>query len=350
MTTLNQRMDAFSGLGTLLKTYIERPEKVPVEFAGIMNQAVEKAFYLNPWFTRESIHLALSGIAKLLEKNQLMVWVGKYDITDSPDQPKTVGLVFAGNIPAVGFHDLMCVLMSGHGALAKLSSGDTVLLPALIQLLSELLPGIGDKVKFTQGRISHFDAVIATGSNNSARYFEYYFGKVPHIIRRNRNGIAIIRGDESEEDFTRLADDVFMYFGMGCRNVTKLYFPEDFDPAIFFRHTEGYAGLRNHNKYFNNYEYNKALMLINSNAHFDNGFALLTAAQPIPSPVSVIHYEKYGSKEALMPAIVRELDNIQVVVSKEGWWPGSVPFGQAQFPGIEDYADGVDTMHFLCKL
>lgn len=350
MTTLNQRIEAFSSLGSLLKTYVEQPENAPAEFAGLLNQAVDQAYYLNPWFTKESIHLALSGVAKLLEKDQLMAWAGKYEITDSPDQPKTVGLVFAGNIPAVGFHDLMCVLMSGHVALAKLSSDDTVLLPALTMLLRNLLPGIGDMVQFSQGRISHFDAVIATGSNNSARYFEYYFGKVPHIIRRNRNGIAIINGDESAEDFTRLADDVFMYFGMGCRNVTKLYFPEDFDPAIFFRHTEGYAALRNHNKYFNNYEYNKALMLINSNAHFDNGFALLTAAQPIPSSVSVIHYEKYSSKEVLVQAIERESDNIQVVVSKEGWWPGSVPFGQAQFPGIEDYADGVDTMRFLCKL
>jgi len=258
--------------------------------------------------------------------------------------PFRVGLVMAGNIPAVGFHDLLCVLASGNQAVCKLSSDDEVLIPFLTDILARVEPAFGGQSKFV-GRVSDVDAVIATGSNNSARYFEYYFRHHPHIIRHNRNGVAVISGDESVEELGRLGQDIFTYFGMGCRSISKLFVPSGYDFSQFFSVTERFSEVMQHNKYMNNYDYHRALFLLNNEAFLTNNFLSLRQNTAIASPVSVLHYDYYVSRMEVERYLEMEAEKIQCVVGK-----GYLPFGTAQAPGLSDYADGVDTMKFLCGL
>jgi len=241
--------------------------------------------------------------------------------------------------------------MSGHSFVGKLSSNDTLLLPALAKILSDIEPGFADRIVFAEGRLSKHDAVIATGSNNSFRYFEYYFRDYPRILRKNRNGIAVINGKETEEELEGLADDISLYFGMGCRSVTKVFIPKDYDIRSLFRYFTKYEGLAQHNKYRNNYDYYKSIYLVNKDEFYESGLVLFKPWQGFSaSPVSVVFYETYESLAELRPIITEHLDDIQCIVSKETWESGSVPFGKSQQPGLSDYADGVDVMKFLQTL
>lgn len=302
----------------------------------------------NAWFTPQSIGKALEGVCHYLEAAQLDVWLEHYAIATI--QAKQVGLVLAGNIPMVGFHDLLCVLVSGHKALVKLSSQDKVLLPWLVNdLLRPINEEMADQVAFVE-RLEGMDAVIATGSDNSSRYFDYYFGKYPHIIRRNRSSVAVIDGKESETDFLALGHDILDYFGLGCRNVSKLMVPEGYDFRPMLDALMAYEGIIHHHKFSNNYDYHKSIYLVNKEPHLDTGFLLLRQSEEIVSPISTVFYEHYTDTAALSEKLKMQEDKIQVITSRDAWFDGSLPFGESQLPHVWDYADGVDTLAFLSEL
>ncbi len=335
---LNQRINAFVELGKFLGK-IESEN----EFESILRKAEAE----NGWFTQENIKFALKSWGDALSKENLQRWISKYKIEDI--EPKTVAIIMAGNIPLVGFHDFLSVLISGNKVLAKLSSNDKTLLPFLSEYLISVEPEFKNYIEFTDGKLENFDAVIATGSNNTARYFEYYFGKYPNIIRKNRNSAAILTGNETEEELKNLADDIFTYFGLGCRNVSKLYIPENYDFEAFFKGMFSWKEIIHNHKYINNYDYNKAVYLMDSFPLLDNEFMLLKEDTAFSSPISVVFYEKYNSLEDLSKELEEQSENIQCVVSKAGI-NNEIPFGKAQNPELWDYADGIDTVEFLLKL
>jgi hypothetical protein len=256
----------------------------------------------------------------------------------------------AGNIPAVGFHDLLSVLISGHKLLAKLSTQDFVLIHYLIQKIKEINPNFTTLIEEAD-RLNQADAYIATGSNNTARYFDYYFSKKPNIIRKNRTSVGLLMGEENDEEFLKLGHDISDYYGLGCRNVSTLLVPDDYDFTPLLRSLEPQAAtyLNNH-KYQNNYDYNKSIYLINAVPHLDNGYLLLTPNDGLVSPISVVYYQTYTSLDEARNWLVERANRIQVVASAQGWYPNSVAFGETQKPGLSDYADGVDTMAFLSTL
>ncbi len=300
---------------------------------------VNKQFFFNGWFIKENVERALRSLGSQLTNEKLEEWVAPYSFSETP---KKVAIIMAGNIPLVGFHDFLSVLISGNSAVCKLSSDDKSLLPALVDCLIKFFPEVKDRITFTIGRIGEVDAVIATGSDNSLTYFNQYFGKYPHIFRKNRTSVAVIRGDESKEDFNALGHDIFDYFGLGCRNVSHLFLPQGFELKRFFEGIIGHSNVINHNKYGNNYDYNKAIFLMNQHVLFDNNFVLLRESNLLFSPLSMVHYQFYEKQEEIDAYLHTFQDKIQVVVGKN-----YTPFGNAQNPILSDYADGVDTLKFL---
>jgi hypothetical protein len=310
----------------------------------------QRAKQENAWFSTENIEKAVMAIGSMLQAEAVERWAKQWGKYPEVSAPKKVGLILAGNIPMVGFHDVVCVLAAGHTALIKLSSQDKVLIPYVLDQLIAIEPAFAERISYVE-RLADFDAVIATGSNNSSRYFEYYFGKLPHIIRKNRTSIAIINGDESVEERTQLGTDIFSYFGLGCRNVSKIYVPKGYDMAHFFEPIESYKTMIQHHKYLNNYEYNKSIYLVNSDAHLDNGFLLTKPDTGLHSPLAVLFTEEYSSKAALEKQLQTMEEEIQCVASMSPLNLNNqvVPFGFTQFPRLWDYADGVDVMQFLCE-
>jgi hypothetical protein len=301
----------------------------------------------NPWFIPAFSKMALKGISEWLNREKLNEWTAMYGTFDGAE--KTVGLVLAGNLPLVGFHDLLAVLLSRNKAMVKLSSQDSVLMKLVIDALFEIEPLFRQRISLVE-RLAKMDAVIATGSDNSSRYFDYYFSKYPHIIRKNRTSVAILNGHESKEDLERLHDDVFLYFGLGCRNVSKIFVPQAYDWIPFIESGQKYIEQITHHKYVNNYDYNKSVYLVNRIPHLDSGFFMLKEDEGLVSPLSVIFYESYESPNALQQKLAEQKDKIQCIVSQSGLVKNEVPFGQAQFPGLADYADGIDTMVFLSEI
>lgn len=331
---IKDRINAFIALGKFLLEFDKE-------------SVLRKAEAENGWFTQENIKFALKSWGEALSEENLQQWVSKYKIEET--EPKQVAIIMAGNIPLVGFHDFLSVLITGNKVLAKLSSNDKTLLPFLAEQLISIEPEFKNFIEFTEGRLKDFDAVIATGSNNTARYFDYYFGKYPNIIRKNRNSVAVLTGNETEADLKNLADDIFRYFGLGCRNVSKIYIPEDYDFEPFFKGMFSWKEIIHNHKYINNYDYNKAVYLMDSFPLLDNEFMLLKEDKGFSSPISVVFYEKYTSKYAVKKMLEAEAENIQCLVTKAGL-PNEIPFGKAQNPKLWDYADGVDTVDFLLKL
>lgn len=314
-------------------------------------QALDRAYLHNSWFIPGFVKYAFSAWAEALQEGKIRQWLANYNHQATKSrEPLTIGLIMAGNIPMVGLHDLLCVYASGHNALIRLSSSDNVLIPAMLEFLAALDPGIKDRFRFADGPMKNFDAIIATGSNNASRYFEYYFGKYPSIIRKNRNGIALITGNETEGELTALADDIFMYYGLGCRSVSKVYLPEGYKVEKLFPHFERFGFLADLHKYRNNYDYQKSIFLINRVPHLDNGFLLVKQDTSLISPVSVLNTETYDSINSLKQTLNLMNDQVQCTVSGNNEFDKAVPFGRSQFPEIWDYADGVDTMEFLMNL
>ena len=324
-----------------------------------LNQRHKKAFQAmiesehiyNPWFTRVAVHTALKGISLMLKPEVLSQWLSPYHLTPPPRAKiRTVGLVMAGNIPLVGFHDLLCVLASGHRAQVKASSKDERLIKKLAELLSDIDPELGSKIQFTDGTLSNMDAVVATGSNNSARYFEYYFRHIPHIIRKNRNGVAVLTGKESEDQLYGLGRDIFTYFGMGCRNVTKIHIPAAYDLKILLGVLDRFSHLSQHYKYGNNVNYYRTLYLMNQDPILDNGILLLKEDPAIASPVGVVFYERYSDIGRVQRELERHRNEIQCIVSTNAEIEAAILPGTTQIPMPWDYADGVDTIRFLMEL
>jgi hypothetical protein len=335
--TLAELTEAFTRLSAFLKT--SSPE---------LGSIKEKTYYHNNWFTEDNIDLMLNSITdNFLDEQKIAKWSSNYPASKNNDfsAPKTVGLVMAGNIPLVGFHDLFCVLFSGNKALVKLSSKDNILLPFIVERLFEFNPELKDYIVFTD-ILKNINAVIATGSNNSARYFEYYFKKYPHIIRRNRGSVAVLTGGESKDDIFNLGKDIFQYFGLGCRNVSKLYVPYDYDFTFFFDTLELYKKIREHGKYMNNYDYNRTILMMNKVPHLASDFLMITEDERIISPIASLHYEFYTDENDLKLKLEKHSGDIQCVAGKN--FP--IPFGKTQQPQLWDYADNVNIMEFLYSL
>ena len=350
---LQKRINAFLKLGEALKQFSsEQDNHLNTLLHDFLEEKTEKAVYENSWFTRGDIISAFKGIGSMLAEEKTETWINEYpDLKKQVENPQTVGVVNAGNIPLVGFHDFLCTLISGNNYLGKLSSKDKVLLPALKDILIDYEPGFAEHIRFEENLLKGFDAIIATGSDNTARYFHYYFGKYPNIIRKNRNGVAVIPEDYNEEDLKKLADDIFIYYGLGCRNVSRLFLPENFEINRFFENIEHYYDiLNNHHKYANNYNYHKSIYLMNKVPHLDNGFALLKEDESFTSPISTIFYETYKDIEHVKEKLKFHSEKIQCVVSNPGTINNAVPFGKAQFPELWDYADNIDTLKFLISL
>jgi len=332
---LKERVSAFATLGQRLRECNDY--KLP--------DIIDSQYLKNAWFTPENVRLAISSIAENLTENSIEEWLSKYPEISNINEPKTIGVIMAGNIPLVGFHDFICTLITGNKIIAKTSSKDSDLIVYIAKMLCEINNGFDKLINITQSPLSGFDAVIATGSNNTSRYFEYYFGKYPNIIRKNRNSIAVIDGSESEYELKELGRDVFSYFGLGCRNVSKIYIPAGYKLNSLLDLWNGYENVINNNKYANNYDFYKAVFLVNRDKFIDSGYLLLKEDDSISSPVSVLYYEYYDSKTELDGNIEKHKNSIQCVVSKN-----AVPFGKSQNPRLWDYADGVDTIDFLLKI
>ncbi len=332
--TKEQRINAFVKLGEQLR--------LPSEES---SQIIQSAQHKNPWYTPQNVERALRAIAENLTIEKLTHWLAPYPDIQST---KTVGLILAGNIPLVGFHDILAVLISGFKAKIKVSSDDAGLTAYVMGLLKKIDPYFGDAFEIVD-RLKDFDLVIATGSNNSARYFDYYFGTKPHIIRRNRNSVAVLGGAESPSQLEALGHDIFDYFGLGCRSISKLFIPKEYPIAHFFEGIAAFNNVTAHFKYTNNYDYNKSIYLINGDKHFDNGFLLLKEDEKTASPLAVVYYETYETIAEVKNKLTLAQENIQCVVSELALKVPSPQFhfGESQCPSLDDYADGVNTLDFL---
>ncbi|HOU02800.1 MAG TPA: acyl-CoA reductase [Bacteroidales bacterium] len=338
---LKDRIQSFAELGTILRDSLQGKQ---TEYTDRLNQLIENQQFKNPWFTPSNVRQAFSSIAEELTYDNLVKWTSSYPDLEQPRNPVRAGVIMAGNIPLVGFHDFLSVLISGNSIIAKTSSKDSDLIRFIGQILCGVDPRFDGRIEFTDGTLNQFDVVIATGSDNSSRYFEYYFGKYPHVIRKNRNSVAVLTGDESDTELENLGKDVFSYFGLGCRNVSKIYLPAGYDLPAVSKHWQGYSDLINNVKYANNYDFHKAVYLVNREEFTDIGLILLKESKNLSSPVAVLYFEYYTSDEQLEQTLNGLKDKIQCVIGKD-----FIPFGQSQSPSLWDYADGIDTIEFLLK-
>jgi hypothetical protein len=339
---LSKRIEAFSELGNIL---MEALAGEGGKHAQELETLVERQQLLNPWFTPENVRMAISAIAEKLTIENLRAWTDRYPVLGEKHYPYTTAVIMAGNIPLVGFHDFLSVLVSGNHILAKASSKDSDLIKHIAGILCSVNNEFTDYISFTEGNLTGFDSVIATGSDNSSRYFEYYFGKYPHIIRKNRNSIAILNGNENDDDLKDLGKDVFSYFGLGCRNVSKLYLPAGISLEKIITNWSYYSSVLNHSKYASNYEYNMAVWLVNREKFLDTGYILLREDRSVASPIATLYYEYYDSSEKLYSDLGSMYEKIQCIAAK-----GHSRFGTLQSPELWDYSDNIDTLDFLLKI
>lgn len=339
---------AFAQLGKLM-SHIATKQKWENFDCGIteneyenLQRIINKQFVLNGWFTKENVYQSLNALGSQLTESNLNEWTNDYSFSISP---KNIAIIMAGNIPLVGFHDFMSVLISGHNAICKLSSDDKSLLPALAQHLIQFSPELKQRIIFTNGKMNKMDAIIATGSDNSIRHFKEYFGHLPNIFRKNRTSIAVLTGTETRDELALLGKDIFEYFGLGCRNVSHLIVPENYSFNLFFESIVDFHPIINHHKYANNYDYNKAVYLLNKSNLLDNNFVLLKKSNELFSPLAMINYHYYKNEEELNQYLEYHNEQIQIIVGKN-----YTAFGNAQRPLLTDYADGINTLNWLQKL
>jgi hypothetical protein len=348
--TLETKKSVFVELGRFLSQFsedntIKKPEVVKNDpFFDDFIDLIKLSQSHNGWYTPEQVYFSIQSWASALTEENLNQWLAPYSI-ETP-KPKNIAIILAGNIPLVGFHDFLSVLISGHNVLVKTSSNDQHLLPFLAKYIIAIEPKLADKITFVEGKLENFDAVIATGSNNTARYFEYYFKDKPSIIRKSRNSVAVLTGKETKEQLTALGEDIFRYFGLGCRNVSKLFVPKGYSFDAFFEAIFEYQDVIHYEKYANNYDYNKAVFLMSNFKLLDNGFLTLKEDKSHASPISSVFYEFYDNINELQTRLEEERDQIQCVVSTN-LIENSINFGQTQHPKLSDYADNVDTISFL---
>ncbi len=341
---INRRIELISDIGEFLKNYLDEDfdnstDDKLVKFKDIITKAQSK----NPWFTDENIKVNLTYWSNKLTKHNLNKWLSKYNLNNI--SRKNIAIIMAGNIPLVGFHDFICVFLSGHNSVIKLSNSDNFILP----FLTDLMKVSSERIVYSDSFLKDYDGVIATGSDNTSRYFDYYFKNKGSIIRKNRNSIAILNGEESDDDLKSLSQDIFTYFGLGCRNVSKLYVPKNYNFDLFFNSIFGYKELINNHKYANNYDYNKAIYLMSEYKFLDNGFFIVKEGNEMHSPISTINFEYYDKVSILREKINLEDDNIQCIVSNIEF-KGKVDFGETQNPSLNQYADNIDVMSFLLTI
>lgn len=344
-------IEAFSFLGEFMSQFehaetAKKDLSLNNEFYSEFSDVIYAVKSHNGWFDEKQVRRSIFALSQWLTKATLSDWSEQYPWNS---QPKKIAIIMAGNIPLVGFHDFVCGLLSGNNLLIKLSSDDKLLLPLIVKVLIAVNPEFENKIEFTQSQLKDFDAVIATGSNNTARYFEHYFGKYPHIIRKGRSSVAVLTGEESQEELVALGDDIFAYYGLGCRNVSKVYVPKGYKFDSLFEALYAYQDVAENKKYANNFDYYRALFLMGGNQMLENGFLLLREDSSLTSPISMLHYEDYDCIDKLQKDLSSKSDQIQCLVSQLDI-PNSFKLGQAQSPAISDYADGVDTMKFLSNL
>ena len=350
---LKERIKTFSELGNFLSQFkttgYQKITNLRLNdfFYDEFIQKIENAEHYNGWFTKDNVLFAVEQWAEALTEENLSTWISNYSLENI--HPKTIGVIMAGNIPLVGFHDYLCVLISGHSILIKQSSNDSSFLPLISKILNEINSGFKSKITFTEGKMDSYDAIIATGSNNTARYFEYYFKDVPSIIRKNRNSVAVLTGEETNEQLHQLGEDIFRYYGLGCRSVSKLFVPQNYDFDKFFKAIYPYQDIINGNKYANNYDYNKAVYLMSNYKLLENGFLMLKEDESYSSPIATLFYETYSDLEDIKQRLSADVEKIQCVVGN-GIMEQEIGFGQSQNPKLNDYADDVDTIEFLAKI
>ncbi|MDB4131456.1 acyl-CoA reductase [Flavobacteriaceae bacterium] len=348
MSNFKERLIAFSELGTLFKENVDKKEnkKFP-EWDTVLEKTLIESHSYNSWFTIDNLKLSLKNWSNSLQENIISDWLSKYNIEDKSS--KKIAIIMAGNIPAVGFHDLLCSLLLNFDCIVKLSSEDKLLIPFIVKFLESRNEKLKNKVTFESEKLKDFDGVIATGNNNSHRYFDYYFSKYPNLLRKTRHSIAVLDGKESDKDLSDLSNDIFNYFGLGCRSVSKVFIPCGYDLDLlfnaFFRHKE----VVNHNKYVNNFDYNKAVYLMSKEKFIENGFIILKEESKLGSPIGCLFYEFYNDKKEITKLINNNSDSIQCVVSNINF-NTNIKFGQTQCPNINDYADNNDTIKFLLKI
>jgi hypothetical protein len=349
---LEERIQSFIKLGNFFKQFktskIEKLEDSENNnlFFDAFNLQINRAYESNGWFTKENVLKAIESWAEALSYENLISWTSNYNFGV---KPKTVALILAGNIPLVGFHDFLSVLISGHKVIAKLSSNDKYFLPLIAKFLEYDNNNFKNRIKFTEEKITQFDAVIATGSNNTSRYFEYYFKNKPNIIRKNRNSVAILTGNETNEELENLGEDIFQYFGLGCRSVSKIFVPKNYNFDLLFNALYKYKNIIAYKKYENNYDYNKTIYLMSQFKILENGFFMLKEDFNYSSPIGTLFYEYYSSLPDLFNKLSEDKDKIQCIVSniKQS---NFINFGQTQHPKLWDYADDVDTLSFLLNI
>ncbi|MCU0360538.1 MAG: acyl-CoA reductase [Bacteroidia bacterium] len=341
--TRQQRIRAFVRLHTFLKNHFS-DQKLSEELTlhEGLNTLIDASFSYNGWFSRPYVEESLKNIAFMLEEKDLLAFC-----TNIPEKTsaKRVAVICAGNIPLVCFHDVMCVLLSGHQVIVKMSEDDKLLLPFFLKLLVHYESEFESNIRFTHGKLSEFDAVIATGSNNTAKHFEFYFSKYPNIIRKNRTSLAVLTGDETAGELCELGKDIFTYYGLGCRNVGKLLVPKGYAFNGFFEAIFSYADVVNNNKYGNNYDYHRSLYLLESLPFLDNNFLILKESMDLHSPISVLFYQEYSDKGELQAYLQTHQNELQCLVGRS-----YTPFGCSQKPVISEFADGVNTLEFLLHL
>jgi len=339
---LSKRIELFVSLGKFFKDFINKSAEK--NLSKLFSNAINQAKNHNNYFTEDNILICLKNWSHSLEKGKIKSFLSSYSIEKV--SPKSIAIIMAGNVPLVGFHDFLCVILSGNKAIIKLSSKDSHLMYFILNYLCSLDINFENYFEICQGKLSGYDAVIATGNNLSASKFEQYFNDYPNIIRKSRHSVAIVKGNESNDQLEKLSDDIFSYFGLGCRNVSKVYLPKNYDLDLLFKSFMKWKKVINNNTYANNYDYYRSIYLLNKEVFFDNGFILLKESKNIGSPVGTLFYEYYNKYEDVRKNLSQISDKIQCIVSAENL----IEFGKTQFPELTDYADGVDTFDFLLKL
>ena len=345
---LKERIQAFSDLGILFRENSSSQKiKTFQKWDSELNKLLKDSYQHNSWFIENNLKLSLKNWSAELNKKNIENWLENYKI--ELKSSKTVAIIMAGNVPVVGFHDLMCSLILGFKCFVKLSSNDKILIPLIVKFIQSRFDGFKEKVFFESNILKNFDAVIATGSNNSHKYFEYYFGKYPNLLRKTRHSVAVLNGNESDSELAMLSNDVFDYFGLGCRSVSKIFIPKGYDLDLLFNAFYMKRFVIDHNKYANNYDYNKAVYLMSEEKFYDNGFVILKEEKKLGSPIACVYFEYYDDLVQVQNIIKINNQNIQCVVSNEKIFSG-ISFGTTQCPKLSDYADNVDTLKFLLKI
>lgn len=354
--TLNERINAFVALGEFLQQFYHKsqtPQKSTLNgrYFNDFNELIETVNHHNAWFTPSNVRQALKGIECQLNKEKLTKWIAAYPALQNSTTNKRIGVVMAGNIPMVGFNDMLSILISGNTMVGKLSSNDQLLLPFIGKILCAIAPAFESQIDFTKDQLKNIDAVIATGSDNSARFFDYYFNKYPSIIRKNRNSVAVLTGNEKTEELAKLGDDVFYYFGMGCRNVSKVFVPRGYKFDPFYEAIFHFKDVLTNNKYSNNYEYNRTIFLMgDASKMLDNNFLILKEDESYSSPIGVLFYEYYDDIEVLNTQLQNDHEKLQCIVANTNAITNAQALGKSQHPELTDYADGIDTIDFLLNL